>query len=466
MSKGNVFAYTILFLWPLISIRLYQKKTIQEATLWVLLGGFMLLPVRTEIDLPLIPPLGKHSMPVISAIIGCWVIKGKSINYFKHKGWLKILSLAIVIIPFITAELNSDRIIFGGTILPALTQHDALSVVIHKILLITPFFIGLQFYNSYQDQLLMFKVLVFSGLCYSIPILYEVRMSPQLHSTFYGYFPHSFAQQKRGGGFRPVVFMGHGLWVAFFMACALTTVCALEKVGEKIGSFSSIKVGYFLLVVLVICKSMASLMYGLFTLIMIKNMTYKMQLKAATFLVCLAIFYPTLSIIKVFPHDKVSELASIYMGPERAESLQYRFKNEKVLLEHGQQRFFFGWGGWGRNRVYDEETGRDKTVTDGRWIITFGKYGWLGFVAEFFIMALSVFRARKAVKYIKAKAQKTLLAAHALLVSVIMIDQLPNASLQPWLWLLVGILLGRSETIIADSKKINLKMPSIYDKNT
>jgi len=413
----------------------------------------MILPVLTQIDFPLIPPLGKHSMPILSVIIGCWFIKGKPINYFKHKGWLGILSFSIIVLPFVTTELNTDGVIVGGHFLPALTHHDAFSVVINKILFITPFFVGLQFYKSYHDQLLMFKVLVIAGLCYSIPILYEIRMSPQLHSIFYGYFPHSWVQQKREGGFRAVVFMGHGLLVAFFITCVLAAASALGKVGEKLQNYSSVKISYFLLVILVLCKSMASLMYGLFIFIMIKKMSYKMQFRAAILLACLAVFYPTLSIVKLFPHEKISELAGTYMGPERAESLEYRFKNEKLLLEHGKERFFFGWGGWGRNRVYDEETGRDLTVTDGRWIITFGMYGWLGFMAEFLLMALSIFRAKKSAQLIKDNQQKTLLAAHALLVGIIMIDQLPNASLAPWLWLIVGALLGRSEMIIATSKQ-------------
>ena len=465
MSKGNALAYIILLLWPLISIRLYQKKTIQEATLWVLLGGFMLLPVLTEVDFPLIPPLGKHSMPVLSVIIGCWFIKGKSINYFKHTGLLKILSLSILVLPFITAELNTDRIVMGGMVLPALTHHDALSAVINKILFMSPFFIGLQFYKSYQDQLLMFKVLVLAGLCYTIPILYETRMSPQLHSIFYGYFPHSWVQQRRAGGFRAVVFMGHGLLVAFFIACVLTATSALWKVGEKVHRFSLGKMRYYLLVVLVLCKSMAALMYGVFTFVMICIMPYKMQFRAAIFLACLSILYPTLSIIKVFPHQQLGELASSYLGPERAQSLVYRFDNEHRLVEHARKRFFFGWGGWGRNKVYDEDTGENLTVTDGRWIIVFGKSGWLGFIAEFFIMALSIFRAKIAATLIKDKQQQTLLAAHALIVGILMIDQLPNSSLAPWLWLLVGILLGRSEAIITESKKLAKKV-NPYNNST
>jgi len=452
---GNTLAYIILFLFPIVSIRLYQKKTIQEATLWVVLGGFMLLAVKTEVDFPLIPPIGKHSMPVLSMIIGCWFIKGKSINYFKHKSMLSFLSIFILFLPFITTELNTDSFVIGGHWVPALTHHDALSAIINKFLFITPFFIGVQFFRHYKDQILMFKILMIAGLWYSIPIIYEVRMSPQLHSAFYGYFPHSFLQQRRMGGFRPVVFMGHGLWVAFFIACALTVAVTLQRIGEGVRRFPAVMVNYFLLTILLLCKSMASIMYGLFSFFMISKMSYQAQFRAAILLAILAIIYPTLSIIKVFPHQAISEIADTYMGPERAESLNFRFKNEDLLLEHGRERFFFGWGGWGRNRVYDEETGKDKTITDGRWIITFGTSGWIGFMVEFLMMALAIFRAKKAALLSKDNKQKRLLAAHALLVSIIMIDQLPNASLEPWLWLVVGVLLGCSEQVIADSKGQN-----------
>ncbi|MEO1905023.1 MAG: hypothetical protein ABGX39_05975, partial [Methylococcales bacterium] len=121
-------------------------------------------------------------------------------------------------------------------------------------------------------------------------------------------------------------------------------------------------------------------------------------------------------------------------------------------LSHARERLLFGWGGWGRNRAYSEVTGRDITVTDGRWIITFGQFGLFGFMAEFGLLAITVFRANKAVRLVKRKSEQTILAAHALLVGIVMIDQLPNSSLAPWLWLLTGILLGRSETIIAKNK--------------
>jgi len=453
MSKGNALAYLVLFAWPVFSIWLYRRKSLQLATLITIIGGFMLLAVKTSIDFPLIPPLGKHSMPVLSAILGCWLIKKQKIKYFSNKGIVQVLVLLLFVGAFITAELNTDRVIIGAKVLPGLTLHDAISAVISVFIQITPFFIGKQFFNSYQDQLLMFRFIVAAGLIYSILILYEIRMSPQIHTSLYGYFPHSFVQQARDGGFRSVVFMGHGLLVAFFVVCVLTAATALEKVGEKIRTFSPAMVGYYLLMVLILCKSKASLLYGLFAFFMIKKTSYKMQFRAAAFLALMTLLYPTMSVMKVFPHQELVNVMSNYLGADRASSLVFRFDNEHILLNHARKRFFFGWGGWGRNRARDEETGADISTTDGRWILTLGVSGFMGFIAEFGLLAISIFRAKTAAKLIKDKKQQTLLAAHALLVSIIMVDQIPNASLQPWLWLLVGGLLGRSEMIISRSKE-------------
>lgn len=454
---GNGFSYAVMLFWPFMAIYLYKTRTIQVATVWVILGGFMFLPVGTEIDLPFIPAFGKNSIPVISALIGCWFVVKKPIHYFKNKGLTKLLVLMLIIGPFITVMNNQEALIVGGRYLPGLSMHDAFSTIVNQILLITPFFIGWQFFRTYENHLLIFKIIVVAGLFYSILILFEVRMSPQLHTWIYGYFPDSFAQQKRDGGFRAVVFMGHGLWVAFFTAVVLISATALWKNKKKIRHFSPAVISYYFLMVLILCKSLASLLYGVFGLVVIKLAKPRTQIRVALILATLAMFYPTMSIMKIFPHHELIEVATT-ISPERAGSLDYRFKNENILLARGREKFFFGWGGWGRSRVYNEETGRDESVTDGRWIITFGQFGFLGFIAEFGVLAITIIRASQAAKIVKSKEELVLLSAHALLVGLIMIDQLPNASLAPWLWLLAGILLGRAETIITESNTTQTKL--------
>lgn len=450
-SKGNLIAFLIVILWPVISIWFYRTKSIPLATLWTIIGGFMILPVSTEIDFPFIPPLGKHSIPVVSALIGIWLVKGHKISITSNYGWVKKLLILFLFSPIITVLLNTDPVNISGRTLPGLTMHDAFSITINQLLFIFPLMFGRQFFRTYEHQLLMFKVLVIAGLFYSIFIWFEIRMSPQLHTWLYGYFPHDFGQQKRFGGFRAVVFMGHGLWIAFFVMVVSLSAAALWKNGERIRKLSLAKISYYLMILLVLCKSMASLIYGLYAFILIRYTKVKSQFRMAIILVLLASFYPTMSILNIFPQQQIANLAEI-IDEDRAGSLKFRFNQETLLLAHGTERFFFGWGGWGRNRVHDEETGTNTSVTDGRWIITFGQFGLFGFIAEFGLLAMAVFRAYIASKLVEDKKELNLLAAHAILVSLIMIDQLPNASLQPWLWLLAGILLGRSEDIIANNK--------------
>ena len=59
--------------------------------------------------------------------------------------------------------------------------------------------------------------LFIGGLVY-VPLCWlEVQLSPQLHRWLYGKHQHAFIQQMRDGGYRPMVFMQHGLMVGMWM---------------------------------------------------------------------------------------------------------------------------------------------------------------------------------------------------------------------------------------------------------
>ena len=100
-----------------------------------------------------------------------------------------------------------------------------------------------------------------------------------------------------------------------------------------------------------------------------------------------------------------------------------------------------------RGRLYDKETGKDVSLTDGRWIITLAVYGLFGFLAEFGLLAMTIFRAASGFRFAKPGKRKLYLTTLALIIAVNMVDLLPNASLTSWTWLLVGALLGRAEAV-------------------
>jgi hypothetical protein len=130
-----------------------------------------------------------------------------------------------------------------------------------------------------------------------------------------------------------------------------------------------------------------------------------------------------------------------------------RFEQEEKLLDKAWQRLWFGWGRFGRNRIYNEDTGGNESITDGAWIIVFGTFGLVGFSAVFGLLSLTVLRAAMALRHAQTKREGVLLAALALIVAISMVDLLPNASLSSWTWLLAGSLLGRADALYASVRQ-------------
>jgi len=441
---------------------LFQRMSVMRAILWSIVGAFLLLPKGVMVDLPMIPPLDKETIPNLAIFFVCLFILGKRVPLFPKTGSARGLMLIYIISPFITALLNSDPVIIGPAYIKGMNSYDALSAVIRQFLFVLPFMLGLHFFKSDKALEEMLTVLVIAGIWYSIPMLFEMRMSPQLNVWIYGYFPHSFQQQMRGDGFRPVVFIGHGLWVAFFALTALISAVAFWQIKKSpLRKFSSGMVAGYLAVVLILCKSMASLVYAFVLFILVKFIRPKNQMFIAVIMVVLSLSYPLTRGLGWFPVQQISELAES-VNERRAESLTFRFHHEDMLLNKTEHRPFFGWGTWGRNRIYDLTTGKDISVTDGRWIIVFSQFGWMGLIAEFGLLALPVFRSRKTIRFLKSRREIVVMAAFTLILAIGILDLLPNNTMTPLTWLMAGALLGRTQQIEIERKdQKNLELQKV-----
>lgn len=436
----NTFAYLILIIWPFISLLFYKHMPIVAATFMTIVGGFLILPVKVAIDFPLIPPLDKESIPAIAALIGCLFIKKVKVKLIPKAGIERWLVIVLLITPFFTMVNNQESYNY----IPGLTVHDTISAVINLYLRVLPFILGLQLIKTHEDQLMLFKLLVMAGLFYSLLILFEIRMSPQLHTWVYGFFPHDFQQQMRFEGFRSVVFLGHGLLVSMFVAIVLGASTILLKQKIKVFGFPPWLIIIYFIVLLILSKTVGAFLLGLLLFTVVAWLSVNMIKQLSLLLVFTVLLYPMLSIFDFFPHQQLVQLATDF-DPGRGQSLGFRFMHENFLLEHAQEKLFFGWGGWGRNRLED-------SVTDGYWIINFGQFGLFGFLSLFGLLAVSVWKATKVSYLLKDKNQLHVLLSYALIVSVIMVDQLPNASLGAWMFFLIGALLGRANNIKLESQ--------------
>jgi hypothetical protein len=437
-----------LVAWPLVAAYLYARRPLTEATVWTLLGGLLFLPDGSAIKFPMIPSFDKISIPTLCALIGCAFTSKRRRQSPAKLGIFELLLLVYVLSPLVTSSLNHDPIYILGSVLPGVDSYDGVSTVISLFVFVLPLYLGRRYFQNVNDSEAILRALAFAGLIYSLPMLFEVRMSPQLAYKIYGYESATFTSEIRYGGFRPVVFMQNGLMVAFFMmTCAVASI-ALLRTRTRVVSVSPLAMTTYLGFILLLCKSAGALTYGLVLSLLVRFTTPRAQMRLALVLASIGLCYPVLRSVEMFPDRALVDLASSF-NEERAASLKFRFDQEVTLLAHASERFYFGWGRFGRNRVFTPESGKDDSITDGRWIMTLGQFGIIGFLAEFGLLALPIFRTFSALKYVSTVREQIFLATLSLILAISIIDQLPNSSLSSWTWLIAGALLGRSETLRA-----------------
>lgn len=440
---ANGFAYGMLLAWPVVVVVLYRCVAPERALIWSILGGFLVLPVGTAIDLPVIPALDKILIPSLAAFAMCLVLGVPA----QRPGWLpetppaRALVLVYLLGPFATGLLNGAPTISGGALLPGLTLYDAASFASSHAVLLLPFLLGRRYLADPRAHAMLLGALMAAGLAYSIPILLEVRLSPQLHNWIYGFFPHSFLQQIRFGGFRPVVFLGHGLWVAFFMVLAVLAAGALWRAERGVRRARAGLALLWLGVVLVLCKSVAAGLLALALLPVVVLAGPRLSRLALTGLAVATLLYPVARGLDLVPTEALTDAAA-GIAPDRAASLAFRFENEDMLLARAAERPVFGWGGWGRARIYDADR-RDVSVSDGRWIITVGAYGWAGYAAEFGLLVLGLLALARAPRGTGPPPFASM--ALAALLAVNLVYLMPNGFLTPLAWLMAGALLGQAE---------------------
>jgi O-antigen ligase len=159
-------------------------------------------------------------------------------------------------------------------------------------------------------------------------------------------------------------------------------------------------------------------------------------------LMAIPIFYVSTRASGYWSGQNIVNFVSENISLERAQSLQYRLENEDVLAEKARQRPLFGWGGWGRARVYDDE-GRDITTTDGLWIIIFGNnglVGLLGLTGAVLMPILVLMRHYPPERWGHPMVAPA--ASLAVMLLLYMIDNLLNAMTNPMFMLVAGGIAG------------------------
>lgn len=432
---ANWLAIIALFGWPLVCAFLFSRVPVARATIWSLLGAAFLLPSAIEIDVKLLPSFDKMSITAVAVLLLCWTYGGhlpkprRSLLFY-------LFAAGFIVSPILTSLTNSYELSMGGRSIPGFYPLDGVKFAGRNLLLLLPLYISSRFLSTDYARSVLLKAMPLLILLYSVPMLFEMRMSPQIHRWAYGYFPHSFAQQIRGSGFRPVVFLNHGLALATFVTLALLAALVLMRMRRRILGQSPALVSAYLGGLLLLCRSLGPVLYAIVfvPIIMFLRPRAWVQIAcAASLMVCA---YPFLREHNLSPLETVSRVASA-VSADRWYSFQMRVQNENMLLAKADEKPWLGWGGWGRYRIYDKWTGQDISVTDGGWIIYYGTYGWFGYLSLFGLLAVASFRALRFTNNEFTEANVTR-AGLALLLAVFMLDLLPNSHNMSLVFLIAG----------------------------
>ena len=442
----NAFAYLMLAVWPLVTYVLFTRKGPVQALIWTLLAGYLLLPPLASFNLPVVPDLDKSSIPSLAALGVVLFVLRDRLAILPENRLGQLFILMFVVSPFATVLTNPEPVSIEMGDLPGLRIYDSVAAVTNQLIALLPYFLARRYLATDGAMRAIGAAYVVAGLAYSLPMLVEMAVSPQMNIWIYGFFQHDFFQTIRGGGYRPVVFLPHGLWTAFFaLMCMIAAIIALRE-GPAPARPRQLGVAFYLLVILVLCKSAGALVYGLALLPVVFAVGRRWQIMLAATLALMVITYPALRGAGLVPVDTIVGISQ-GISAERAYSLQFRIDNEERLLAHAAQKPLFGWGGYGRNLIHDPITGRTLTIADGAWIIVLGIYGWLGYIAQYGLLALPLILLGREALVSQSAAFSPYVAGIALLLAVNMIDMLPNATLIPLTWMMAGALLGHAEAM-------------------
>ena len=427
----------MLAFWPVITMILFILLPAHRALIWSVLGAYLILPVGTSFEIPGIPTLDKTTVSNLSILLCCLLfVREKWLGALQDPA-VVALAATFILSPFFTAFFNPEPLIYADRFIPAMTMYDALAQAAVNGILLIPFVAAYGLINNDQRRWQVILILVTAALAYSVLMLIEVRLSPQLHRMVYGFFPHSFGQQVRAGGYRPVVFLGHGLLVAIFCAMAMTAAIAQwrEARGRKRSRAGLIAIYFGFL--LFLCKSVGALILAVVFAPIVAFLRAKRIAMISAAACILLLLYRAIRSAGLVPTATISELTGSFSS-DRQGSLGIRLINEDQLLQRGAEKPIFGWGSWGRNRIYAADDGKDLSITDGAWIITLGSWGWVGYLAMFGLLCVGCLRILVNKKI--SRAATPVVAVMCALLALNLLDSVPNASIRPLTWLIAGLL--------------------------
>lgn len=249
-------------------------------------------------------------------------------------------------------------------------------------LVFLPYYFARRYLASPEAHRKILVALVIMGLIYSVLMLVEMRLSPQLHRWIYGFHQHSFLQHIRDG-YRPMMFLAHGLYVGFFILMCVMAALGLWKAGQGIKWLIA---AAWLFLILLISENLGATMVGFLVVAAYLGTGRWIQILFAMSIGFIVFLFPIFRGAGLVPVEQISAAAAA-VSEERSRSLNTRLRNEDIALTRALEKPVTGWGRWGRNQGYNEN-GKVITIQEGVWIQAITENGWYGYLGLFSVLTL------------------------------------------------------------------------------
>jgi len=413
-----MFAAIALFGYIPFAFLLFVFLPPRKAVIYDFLLAWLFLPM-SHLSVHGFTDLNKTSAACVGTLAGAIVFDSATLFSFRPKVW-DLPMLVWCICPFISSMGNHMGL------------YDGISAVAYQVTAWgLPYFIGRIYFNDLQGLRELAIGIVAGGLVYAPLCWFEIRMSPQLHVWVYGYHQREFSQAERYGGYRPMVFMQHGLAVAMWMATTALTAFWLwwSKAVDKILGISMGWVSLLLVGTTSCLRSVGAeflMLLGLLTLILIGST------KSKIWIILLTLIPPAWIIIRttnIWDGQNLVHFMEQY-DQRSADSLGIRFHSERVLSIRALEQPVYGWTPW--FFLNQQETVEQNGVPDQMWIIALGHFGLIGLVSMTvaLLMPIWIVAWRIPVRYWRHPGAAPA-AAMAVLVTLHMCDNLFNAMVNP-----------------------------------
>jgi hypothetical protein len=426
-------AILVVLAWFPAVLYIFQRFPPQRALVISFIAGWLFLPT-IQFTLPGIPDATCYSILLATVIYDI----GR-ITSFKL-GWLDIPMLIWCLCPFASSVSND------------LGVYDGLSSALDQIMTWgVPYFLGRIYLGNLAGIGELAKGIFIGGLIYIPFCLFETRMSTNLHQMVYGFADGrtSFLMSIRFGGYRPSVFMESGLMLGVWMMTATLIGIWFWKTGtmKQVRGFAISWVVVLLLITFILVKATGAYLLLLIGLVFLFTGKWLRTAMPVFIFIAGMCYYQYMGVVGIVPIDQVEQISLQVTNEERTQSLIFRLDNEVLLAKKARERIIFGWGGFGRNRIYAPDWKGDIvdiSVTDSLWIIAFGSRGLVGLIslnATLLLPVVSIFATRYPAGY-WSHPKVGPVAVLAICLSLYALDCIVNAMTNPIFALISGGLSG------------------------